>query len=179
MTPRRTRIPGRLTALVALAVLCLGAGCARLSVSHLDPRPLVVGGTGTETMKYFGFTYVVVLDSGAYGLRGRATPVPAALPAWADRLEELTITAYLSDPSGRVLAQAEKTYPGMALAPGATMPFSFRLLPDEGLLPGSLAVSFGYKAVFGSSAARQTLPGLGPPPAGTVFFAGEGALLVQ
>lgn len=176
MSPSRT--PRRPALLLALLCL-LGSGCARLSVSHLETRPLIMGSSGTLTMKYFAFAYAASLDDEAYALRGHATARPNALPAWADRLEELTITVYLSDAHGQVVARAEKTYPGMRLTPDAVIPFSFRLLPETGLAPGALSVSFGYKAVFGSSTARQSLPGLAPPPPGAAFFAGEGAVLVR
>lgn len=130
-------------------------------------------------MKYWRFAYTAGIDGNAYTLRGRATPVATALPPWADRLEELTITAYLRDASGNVLASAAKTYRGMPLRPDAAVPFAFSLSPEGATPTGGLAVSFGYKAVYGSSKARAALPGTGPPPAGTVFFAGEGALLKQ
>jgi hypothetical protein len=176
----RPPAPGRSLAVLAATVLCLaGLGCARLSVSHLEARPFAPGGDAVVTMKYWRFAFAARLDGEAYCLRGRATPVPAALPVWADRLEEISVTAYLRDADGTVLASAAKTYRGMALGPDAAIPFDFRLIPDSAAPPGGLSVSFGYQAVYGSSAARQTLPGTGPPPAGTLFFAGEGALLRQ
>ena len=67
----------------------------------------------------------------------------------------------------------------MALSPEAVVPFAFRLRPEDTARPGGSTVSFGYKAVFGSSTARKTLPGVAAPPPGSVFFAGEGALLVH
>jgi hypothetical protein len=178
MKPDRPAFRAWPAALLALLALGLGAACARLSVSHLETRPLAAGSNGTVTMRYFSFTYATAFEDGAYNLRGLARPVPAALPGWADRLESLTIAAYVSDAAGHVVAQGEKTYPGLALGPDAAEPFAFRLLPGGAAPPGGLSVSFGYKAVFGSSAARQTLPGMAPPP-GSVFFAGEGALLMH
>jgi len=167
----------RLAALAAWLVLALGCGCAKLSVSHLDSKPFAAGTTETVSTKYWRFAFSSFLKGDAYGLRGRATPVPAALPPWADSLEELTITAYLRDAAGNVLASAAKSYRGMPLGPDTAVPFAFLLFPKGALPPGGMAVSFGYKAVYGSSTARQTLPGHGQPPAGTAVFAGEGALL--
>lgn len=178
MSPRR-HLPLLPLLPAVLCLLALGAGCARLSVSHLETRPLIAGTGGQVVARYFRFDFQTRLEGGAYVLRGLARPVPTALPPWADRLESLTIAVYVSDAAGRVLAQAEKTYPGKPLSPGATVPFAFRLTPEGADRPGGLTVSFGYKAVFGSTTARQTLPGSGPPPPGSVFFAGEGALLVH
>lgn len=166
---------------LAAVLCCLAccAGCARLSVSHLETHPLSAGTDGRVAMQYFHFDYQTRLADGAYALHGLARPVSAALPPWADRLESLTIAVYVSDGAGHVLAQAEKTYPGMPLSPEAAVPFAFRLSPEGAARPGGLAVSFGYKAVFGSSSAREALPGVDAPPPGSVFFAGEGALLVH
>lgn len=175
MSPRR-----RLAVLTTiLGCLALCAGCARLSVSHLERRPLAVGADGQVAMQYFRFSYDTRLEGGDFTLRGLARPVTAGLPAWADRLESLTIAVYVSDADGRVLAKAEKTAPGLPLTPETAVPFAFRFSPEGAARPGGLTVSFGYKAVFGSSAARQTLPGVDTPPPGSVFFAGEGALLVH
>lgn len=168
---------GLLAALLVLLAIGLGPGCTRISVAHLEARPWRVGSTETVTMKYWRFSYTACLNGEAYGLRGLATPVPAVLPPWADRLEELTITAFLRDASGTVVAQADKTYRGMPLGPEAAVPFAFDLKPDPVEAAGDLAVSFGYKALYGSSKARAALPASGPPPAGTVFFASEGAIM--
>jgi hypothetical protein len=168
---------GLLVALLLLAAIALGPGCTRISVAHLEARPWRAGSAEVVTMKYWRFAYTACLNREAYGLRGLATPVPAVRPPWADRLEELTITAFLRDASGTVVARADKTYRGMSLGPETAVPFSFDLRPDPVDASGDLAVSFGYKALYGSSKARAALPASGPPPAGTVFFASEGAIM--
>ena len=67
----------------------------------------------------------------------------------------------------------------MALTADAAAPFEFVLSP-AGTAAGDYAISFGYRTLFGSAKARSALGGTsGPPPAGSVFFAGEGALLKQ
>ncbi|MGD9609132.1 MAG: hypothetical protein AB7U59_06970 [Desulfovibrionaceae bacterium] len=177
MRARPLDLAGVLLPLLFVAALGLaGAGCTRISVAHLEAKPWRAGLAETVITKYWRFAYTAYLSGEAYGLRGMATPVPAVLPSWADRLEELTITVFLRDASGNVVAQADKTYRGMPLRPDAAMPFSFELHPDPVAAAGDLSVSFGYKALYGSSKARAALPAAGQPPAGTVFFASEGAI---
>ena len=165
----------RALAAALFAVACL-AGCSSLSVSHLESRPIVSTAPTTISMKFWRFTFTGALSGNAYVIRGRATPVTADLPPWVDRLEELTVTAYLRDPAGKVLASMEKTYRAMPLGPDAAVPFEFILSP-AGKAAGNYGISFGYKALYGSSTARSALGASGPPPAGSVYFAGEGAVL--
>jgi hypothetical protein len=161
---------------VAVFALALIAGCASMTVSHLESRPVNAGPPTTLAMQFWRFEFAGVRSGGAYRIRGRATPVTDDLPPWVDRLESLTLTAYLRDPAGHVLASSEKTYKGMALTPGAAIPFECTLSP-AGQAAGDYGISFGYKAVYGSSKVRAALDAKGPPPAGAVFFAGEGAVL--
>jgi len=162
---------------IVLAAMCL-AGCARLSVSHLEARPVATVAPTALDMKFWRFEFTGTRQGKNVVLHGRTSPVMEHLPPWVDRLEELTLTAYLRDTDGNVLASAEKRYKGMALGADAAIPFEFILRPD-GASSGSAAVSFGYKAVYGSQTARKTLAVTGPSPASAVFFAGEGAVLKQ
>ncbi|WP_043637890.1 hypothetical protein [Desulfovibrio sp. TomC] len=166
--------------LLVLAVLALGllAGCARTTVSHLESRPVVAATPTTLPMKYFRFEFTGKPAGDGYRIQGRAVPVSDDLPPWVDRLEELTLAAYLRSPAGEVIAESEKPYKGMALGQGAAVPFEFDLSP-AGDAAGNYAVSFGYKAIFGSQKARNAVAPKGPPPAGAVFFAGEGAVRMQ
>lgn len=176
MTMPRARAVRRAAVAVAVFALALVAGCASMTVSHLESRPLAAGVPTTLPMQFWRFEFSGARSGGVYGIRGRAIPVTADLPPWVDRLESLTLTAYLRDPAGHVLASSEKTYKGMALSPDAAVPFEFALSPS-GEIAGGYGVSFGYKAVYGSSKARAALGAKGSPPAGAVFFAGEGAVL--
>ncbi|MHC1713672.1 MAG: hypothetical protein AB9872_16110 [Solidesulfovibrio sp.] len=172
-------VAGRL-AMLALAVFasCLLAGCASMSVAHLESRPFFTTTQTTLPMKFWRFEFAGVIAGGAFEIRGRAMPMTDSLPPWVDSLEELTLTAYLRDGAGNVLAMSEKRYKGLPLRPGAAVPFEFAFSPVKAP-PGGYAVSFGYKAVFGSQKARATLAVNGPLPAGAVFFASEGAVLKQ
>jgi hypothetical protein len=154
------RLTRRFPVLVAAGcLLALLAGCATLSVSHLESKPIAAGPPAVIVMKYWRFEFSGALSGQSFVIRGRATPVTGDLPPWIDRAEEVNFAAYLRDPAGNVLAKAEKTYPGMPLAPDA-------------------AVSFGYRTLFGSAKARSALGAKsGPPPAGSVVFVGEGAVL--
>lgn len=165
---------------LVLAILAMGllAACARTSVSHLDSRPVVAATPATLPMQFFRFEFTGQAVGDGYVVRGRATPVRDDLPPWVDRLEELTLAAYLRAPDGTVLSTSERHYKGMPLGDSAVLPFEFVLSP-AGDAAGNYAVSFGYKAVFGSQKARSAVAPSGPPPAGTVFFAGEGALVKQ
>ncbi|MHC1790407.1 hypothetical protein [Solidesulfovibrio sp.] len=169
---------GRLAVALTLATLWLAAGCARTTVSHLDSRPAAASAPTTLPMKFFRFEFTGKAAGDGYVIRGRATPVADDLPPWVDRLENLTLAAYLRDPAGTVLSTCEKHYKGMALGNGAVVPFEFLLSP-AGDAAGNYAVSFGYKAEFGSQKARDAVAPSGPPPAGAVFFAGEGALVKE
>jgi hypothetical protein len=162
----------------AMLVFGVLTGCARTTVSHLDSRPVVAAAPTTLAMQYFRFEFTGKPSGDGYRIRGRAVPVADALPPWVDRLEELTLAAYLRDPAGTVLSSSEKPYKGMALGEGAAIPFEFDLSP-AGDAAGNYAISFGYKAVFGSQKARNAVAPKGPPPAGAVFFAGEGAVRMQ
>ena len=165
----------------ALVVLVLGllVGCASTaSVSARASRPVVAATPAVLTMQFFRFEFTGKPVGDGYVVRGRAVPVIDALPPWVDRLDELTLAAYLRDPAGTVLATSEKPYKGMALGDGAAVPFEFVLAP-AGDAAGNYAVSFGYKAAFGSQKARNAVSASGPAPAGTVFFASEGALVKQ
>lgn len=166
--------------LVALAVLVVGllAGCARTTVLHLESRPVVAVAPTTLAMKYFRFEFTGKPAGEGYLVHGRAVPIVDALPPWVDRLEDLTLAAYLRNPAGEVIATSEKPYKGMALGQGAVVPFEFDLSP-AGDAAGNYAISFGYKAIFGSQKARNAVASTGPPPAGAVFFAGEGAVRMQ
>lgn len=166
----------RLGLVVAVCCLALSVvACSTLSVSHLDSRPIASRAPADVTMKFWRFAFTGALSGDAYVVRGRATPVTTDLPPWVDRVTELTIAAYLRDPAGNVLATAEKKYPSMALTPDAAVPFEFILAP-AGSAAGNYAISFGYKAIYSSDRARSALGSKGPLPAGSVFFAGEGAV---
>ncbi len=166
----------RLAGLVPVVfALFLVSGCSSLSVSHLESRPLATAAPATVSMKFWRFEFSGAAERGGYAVRGRATPVTTDLPPWVDRLEELTLFVYLRDAAGNVLASGERHFGGMALGPGAVIPFECHLAPDAAA-PGGYAVSFGYKAAYGSQTARTALAAKGPPPAGAVFFAGEGAV---
>jgi len=176
-SPRRLAVAPRVLAAMILAVAML-TGCSSLSVSHLESRPVIATAPTSITMKFWRFEFTGALSGDAYVIHGRATPITSSLPPWVDRLEELTLTAYLRDPAGNVLASAEKTFKAVPLGPDAVVPFAFTLAPAD-QAAGNYGISFGYKALYGSSSARNALGASVPPPAGSVFFAGEGAVLKE
>ncbi len=162
------------SALAAVAVLA--AGCAELTARHLESRNWNPSAEQTLAMRHWRFTFASVPTRESYGVKGAATVLTDTLPSWVDRVQELTLTAYLRDAAGTVLATDQKTYLPMGLSEAASVPFDFFLAPAAGRPDTSLSVSFGYRAVFTSSSAVRASAG-GKLPAQFVFFAGEAALV--
>ncbi len=142
------------------------AACSSLSVSHLPSRPLVAGPPTEVAMKFWRFDFTGALSGEAYVIRGRATPVTTELPPWVDRVEELTFPAYCATRPARSWPRP-KSRSGHGGHADAAVPFEFVLSP-AGAAAGNYAVSFGYKAVYGSGTARSAW-GQGPAPAGRSF----------
>lgn len=162
--------------LAILAVVCVVAGCAELTARHLDSRHWNPQARQTLDMRHWRFDFISVPTRDSYGVKGTATALADTLPAWVDRVQELTLTAYLRDAAGTVLAQDEKTYLPMSLADAKAVSFDFFLVPRMKRPDTSLSVSFGYRTVFTSTAAVRAAAG-GNLPSQFVFFAGEAALV--
>lgn len=158
------------------AVVFAAAGCAELTARHLDSRHWNPQAQQTLDMRHWRFVFASVPTRDSYGVKGTASPLVDTLPAWVDRVQELTLTAYLRDVDGNVLAQDEKTYLPMSLADAKAVAFDFFLAPRGNRPDTSLSVSFGYRAVFTSTAAVRAASG-GNLPSQFVFFAGEAALV--
>ncbi len=169
------RPPRQAAALTAVLVagLCLAllAGCARQTVGHLARAQLQSDTPQTVSMQYLRFTYRVVPLRESVGVRGQASPVPGALPAWARWYEQLTVMVYLSDASGRVLDAAEYDYLPRAVGDEGAIPFEtrFYLDPED---KGPLYVSFGYRMVATEREPRSD----GSDDGGRSLIVGEGAL---
>ncbi|QLA17462.1 hypothetical protein [Desulfolutivibrio sulfoxidireducens] len=171
------RFSGMRRVFSALAIMAvLASGCAELTARHLDSRNWNPAAEQTLTMRHWRFAFASVPTRESYGVKGAATVLADTLPSWVDRVQELTLTAYLRDAAGTVLATDHKTYLPMNLSDAANVSFDFFLAPASNRPDTSLSVSFGYRAVFTSSSAARAAAG-GKLPAQFVFFAGEAALV--
>lgn len=169
---RRSAFLLPLAAWIVLAV----SGCAQLSVSHLQRTLWDTSQPRTLTTKFFDFTFEARNEAGFYAVTGTARPLAAKLPAWADQVEDLSITVYLCDGQGRILGQAEQSYPPRPIT-GAGIPFEMflRAKPSQ---DGTLFVSMGYRAMFVASRQPATAAtGSGGISGQYVFFASENAAL--
>jgi len=158
------------------AVVLLAAGCAELTVGHLQKKTWTAGARETISGKFLNFDYASGPSANGFGVKGTAWPIKENLPPWADMVQNLSITAYLCDGNGAVLAQEQKTFPSQKLAP-AGLNFDFTLKPKAGT-KGPLFVSFGYSGMF--TASKPPLAGgqgSGNIAGQFVFFASEGAVL--
>lgn len=168
-------LPRRTAALAGVLVLgmCLAllAGCGKQTVAHLARAQLQTDTPQTVSMQYLRFTYRVVPLRESIGVRGQASPLPGALPAWARWYEQLTVMVYLSDASGRVLDTAEYDYLPRAVGDEGAIPFETRFYLDpEDQAP--LYVSFGYRMVATEHEPRED----GADDGGRSLIVGEGAL---
>jgi hypothetical protein len=192
MRPRRTRrigeagpggmngawmhMQGMRTIWVMMAAMLLASGCGELTARHLEARNWSPQAEQTVEMRHWRFVFASVPTRESYGVRGAASARIETLPSWVDQVQELTLTAYLRDVEGTVLAQDAKTYLPMNLADAQNVSFDFFLVPAHARPDTSLSVSFGYRAVFTSRAALRAASG-GNLPSQFVFFVGETALV--
>lgn len=131
-------------------------------------------------MKFCRFEYTGVQAGARYGLKGAAYPLVDNLPGWAKNLESLTLTAYLKDKNGNVLASDVKEYLPMPVDAKNGIAFDFFLDPGKTQSSSALSISFGYRAMFTSKAkakAGRAAGAVATIPDGEVFFAEEGALI--
>ncbi len=156
--------------LIILATLLM-AGCAHLSVVHLDKNPWSLGQENTLAMRYWEFSYTSQLVDNKLVVSGTAKPVAGAIPEWATWIQDLWMQIYLSDDQSRVLAKDLRLYLPTVLDHGKGVPFEFHLAPESLGSSGPLYISFGYRMEL--TAEKNTLGANAP---GKVFFASQGAL---
>ena len=162
--------------LLCCAALALAA-CSSLSARHLEARAWKPLDRQELVMKFWRFEFTGVPAGARYGLKGVAYPLAENLPGWAGNLESLTLTAYLRDRNGNILASDVKEYLPMTVDPKKGIDFDFFLDPGKASHSG-LSVSFGYRAMFTSKAkAGRSTGAVAAIPDGEVFFAEEGALI--
>ncbi len=156
--------------LIFMATLFI-AGCAHLSVVHLDKNPWTLGQEKTLPMRYWEFSYTSRLEDNRLVVSGTAKPVSGAIPEWATWIQDLWMQVYLSDDQSRVLAKDLRLYLPAPLDHDNGVPFEFHLAPESLGSSGPLYISFGYRMEL--TAEKNTLGANAP---GKVFFASQGAL---
>lgn len=160
------------------AMLCavILSGCSHLSVKHLNKGPWTFSEPQTVATKCWRFEYRVAPVSKYYRIDGTAFPLAESVPEWATWIDDLWISAYLTDARGRILARDVKVYVPQHLSREQGVPFEFWLRLDDQKLPEPLFVSFGYRVKM-LAAAQKASADKDMPPVEDVFFASEGALV--
>lgn len=154
--------------LVLLTVLTLAA-CAHApqNVGHLrrdawsleEPRSLI--------LNFVRFDYQIQPVGDVAGIKGWAYLDTTKVPDWAKWIEALSLTAYICEADGRVLAQDSRTFLPRPAKQDEGVPFEFSLRPEEwGTKP--LFVTFGYRIVLTENGEAK---GDKPP-----FFASEDSI---
>lgn len=135
---------------LVMVLMALGvAGCAKLSASHLQLKPWADGSSQKLNAKFLHFDFQTLPQGDKYEVKGAAWPVRENLPEWADTVENLSITAYLCDENGNVLAISGKNFQVQKIPASG---FSFDLLLKPGTLAsGGYFVTFGYRCMFTAS----------------------------
>lgn len=157
--------------LAAAALAVLLAGCSQMSVRHLDRAPWSTGGNETLSLKFWRFEYAVEPQADRFRITGRAYPVKETLPEWVDWIDELWMAAYISDASGKVLADDLHVYLPGPLDAAKGVPIDFTLKPGR-IEDGRLFLTFGYRMALG----RGKSSGAAPDPNRRQFFANERAV---
>jgi hypothetical protein len=163
------RALGLAPALLLGALLLLGSGCASLSARHLERTPWSLEPSQRVEMRFWRFTYDILVLPDRYGVRGAA--YPREVPEWAAWAQELWFEAYLCDADGRVLARDSRVYQPRALDRDRGVEFEFVLKPFPGRDLSKLFLTFGYHMKLTDRRSGQDEPA----PTPRVFYAGESA----
>lgn len=162
--------------IVALSVLlAILSGCSPMSVKHLPQNSFQPDQTQTLSMQFLDFKYSSALENGNYTVKGIAFPNTKALPGWGEWLHDFSLSAYLSDADGKVVAKDLVSYPVQKVSPEGVQ-FSFSM-PQKTIPPDrEIFVSFGYR--MSVTPGRYQVPDVRRPLTGETdtFTAIEGAL---
>lgn len=151
--------------LSALLCLCLLAGCSSTNVKHLARQPWALDSDQSLDMKFWRFDYRIVAVGDQFSVRGVAHPVAGTVPEWADTVADVWFAAYLSDASGKVIAQNLRFFEPGPLDQDRGIPFEFLLKPSSLPTKSDLFITFGYRMKLSSTGGGDKL-----------FFASEGAM---
>jgi len=133
-----------------MALVVLASGCnAKLSAAHLQLKPWADGGDQKLYAKFMHFDFQTQPHETGFEVKGTAWPIKENIPVWADKVDNLSISAYLSDEHGNVLATSTKNYPEQKIT-ASGFPFDF-ILKQTPRPSGGFFVSFGYGGMFTAS----------------------------
>jgi hypothetical protein len=162
--------------LLALLPLLFFLGCTHLSVKHLSKKPWSLNTSQTLDMRFWTFEYKTFFIDNSYNIKGVAYPKKEVIPAWAEWIQDLWFSAYLSDINGHVVAKDLKVYLPSKLDYLKGVQFEFQLQPEKLPSAGPLFVTFGYSMQL---TPHQFVKVTDRPLTGEetrVFYASQGAL---
>lgn len=171
----RPRLSARLFHVAVLAIALaavfgpLLSACAQLpqSVGHLRRDGWSLEEPRSLAMNFMRFDYQIQPVGDVAGVKGWAYLDTASVPEWAKWVDSLSLTAYLCEADGRVVAQDMRTFLPRAVRQDEGVAFEFTLRPEQwGTKP--LFITFGYRVVL--TQARDDQGGREP------FFASEDAI---
>jgi len=155
---------------VVLPLMCaLLWGCAQtpLTVRHLPRDPWSLEEPHSLHTRFMRFDYQVLPVGDRAGVKGWAYLDVGKLPPWASWVESVSLSAYLCDPGGHVVAEDSRTFLPREVRADEGIGFEFSLRPETwGKKP--LFIAFGYRLV--STEGREAKSGRAP------FFASEDAM---
>ncbi|WP_416950517.1 hypothetical protein [Oleidesulfovibrio sp.] len=96
-------------------------------------------------MKFWRFQYSTVDLGETVGVIGNALPNSELYPEWTSWYGQLTITAYLSDANGTVIAKDSHSYLPRPIGAERTIPLEFTFEADT---VDAYYISFGYRMVL-------------------------------
>jgi len=156
-----------------LAAISAGADAVYCGLKHFSAR---MQAENFSIQELAGLT-ALAHDKG-FEVKGTAWPIKENIPLWADTVENLSISAYLCDEHGNVLATSTKKYPTQKI-PAAGFPVDLTL-KHGGQPSGGYYVTFGYSTMFTAAKPPATGgQGSGGIAGNYVFFANEQAALTR
>lgn len=129
---------------ILMCLVILAAGCGTPSVKHLPLQPLSSDATGIIALDFWDFRYAAEFKNDAYVITGRAFPNTRVWPGWAVWFQSLSLSVFISDAEGNMVASDRNSFPVIEMVPEG-LPFAF-MIPTGQLPPDmELFVTFGYR----------------------------------
>lgn len=157
-------------ALLLVLVLSL-CGCTHLTAQHLQRAPLLAERQHPVAMRHVTFDYTATPIDREIGIIGTVRITRASLPAWVTFVSQYSISAYICDTAGNVLASHDVDLIPRPLEDALNIPFEMRV--PLGFKPDAqpLQIAFGYRLI--ATPEPGTQGGAGAPRA---FVATENAI---